>query len=311
MTALRDSPLFTKVFDGPHAFIPEENSAYIYGLFEERSDHISSWAGGTRNIQTIKVLEQDRSHLSTDLNNLAKISLRSKAELGKIFDAIKRPRVYIDITGLSHHVWAPLVKVALEHKLKLDVVYVEPANYAYSPSPRKGEIFDLSERIDGIAPLPLFANLGEADEENVCLIPLIGFEGTRFAYLVEQVDPPGGKIVPVMGVPGFQLEYPFHSYFGNQPTLEDTRAWRNMHFARANCPFSLYYVLEDILRDHPNDHIKIAPIGTKPHALGAVLLAIASTSRPIELVYDHPKRKPKRTSGSLRLLVYSVSEFLP
>jgi hypothetical protein len=114
----------------------------------------------------------------------------------------------------------------------------------------------------------------------------------------------------VIGVPGFQLEYPFNAYIGNQPALEETKVWKNTRYARANCPFSVFYVLEEILREYPSEHVKIAPIGTKPHALGAVLLAMAM-SRPIELVYDHPKRKVKRTAGALRLLLYSLSDFLP
>ncbi|WP_163151259.1 hypothetical protein [Bradyrhizobium uaiense] len=310
MTELRNRPLFTSTFENPGSFRPVDDSAYVFGLFEERSEHIQSWTSSCPSVHFVKITSQGRTSIETDAQGLGSLSLRNQSDLSRLFDHVRKKRIYLDITGLSHHVWAPLVRVALDKNLDLNVVYVEPANYSYSPSPRKGEIFDLSESIDGIAPIPLFATLNDTDEERVCFIALLGFEGTRFAYLVEQIDPPGGKIVPVIGVPGFQLEYPFHAYMGNQPALEQTRAWRNVHFARANCPFSLYYVLEDIMRRYSSDHIKIAPIGTKPHALGAVLLAITTTTRSIELVYDHPKRKPKRTTGALRLLVYAVSDFV-
>jgi len=46
-------------------------------------------------------------------------------------------------------------------------------------------------------------------------------------------------------------------------------------------------------------------IGTKPHALGAVMFALTSPSR-IELIYDNPIRKEGRTDGLDRLLVYHV-----
>jgi hypothetical protein len=52
--------------------------------------------------------------------------------------------------------------------------------------------------------------------------------------------------------------------------------------------------------------LQIAPIGTKPHALGAVLFCL-SRPRSVELVYDHPIRKLGRTTGASRLLVYDVS----
>jgi hypothetical protein len=56
----------------------------------------------------------------------------------------------------------------------------------------------------------------------------------------------------------------------------------------------------------PRDTMKVAPIGTKPHAMGAVLFALAS-SKTVELVYDHPIRKATRTAGKARLLLYEVS----
>lgn len=189
-------------------------------------------------------------------------------------------------------------------------VYVEPANYRFNIAPKEGEIFDLSERINGISPLPGFVSLREpSDETSVCFVPLLGFEGTRFAYLIEQVQPPGDRIMPVVGVPGFLPEYPFFTYQGNQLPLMRTHAWRNIRFAIANCPFSLYYTLNDIMSEYPNNFLKVAPIGTKPHALGAVLFGIANQPL-VELVYDHPIRKAKRTEGSLRLFVYHISAFI-
>jgi len=306
MAALRDRPLYTRVFDEPELFRPASGATYIYGLFEERSEHIKAWSGAGSDLKTIKIVDQDRNFILTDDSTLGRISLRNPSDVARLFLST---RLYVDITGLSHHVWAPLVKIAIERKIHLSAVYVEPASYTYSPSPRQGEIFDLSERIEGIAPIPLFATLNQFDSEQVCFVPLLGFEGTRLAYMIEQVEPPGGRIVPIIGVPGFQLEYPFHTYMGNQRILEETQSWKNVRYARANCPFSVFYVLEDILQEHPYDQIKIAPIGTKPHALGAVLLCITN-SRSLELVYDHPKRKLKRTAGALRLLIYSISDFL-
>ena len=187
-------------------------------------------------------------------------------------------------------------------------IYVEPVDYRFSASPKEGEIFDLSERIAGISPIPGFASLREPKEE-VSFIPLLGFEGARLSYLIEQVQPPGERILPVIGVPGFRPEYPFFTYQGNQLPMTSTHAWHNVRFAIANCPVSVYYVLEDIAAEHPGNFLKIAPIGTKPHALGAVLYKIVN-STSVELIYDHPIRKAKRTKGSSRLLVYHLSSFV-
>ncbi len=142
----------------------------------------------------------------------------------------------------------------------------------------------------------------------MCFVPLLGFEGTRLAYITENVQPPGGKTVPVVGAPGFRPEYPFYAYHGNRSALSETRAWKNVRFSIANCPFSLFYTLQDIADQYPRDLLKVAPIGTKPHALGAVLFAIVGR-REVELVYDHPIRKKDRTEGASRLLVYHISAF--
>jgi hypothetical protein len=93
------------------------------------------------------------------------------------------------------------------------------------------------------------------------------------------------------------------------PVLAATRAWRNARFAQANCPFCLFNLLRDMAEQYPDERIVIAPIGTKPHALGAVLFAVANPDS-VELVYDHPIRKAQRTEGAARALVYHVSRFL-
>ena len=184
----------------------------------------------------VRISELESPTIATDLPGCESLSLRQRDHLRRLLDGLRGDPIYIDITGLSHHVWAPLIRCSLESGRRAKVVYVEPAEYRYSGNPMRGEIFDLSEKINGISPIPLFTTLAEPDED-VCFIPLLGFEGTRFAFMIEEVDPPGGKVVPVIGVPGFRIEYPFHAYHGNEPKLSETRAWRQVRYARANCPF--------------------------------------------------------------------------
>jgi hypothetical protein len=142
------------------------------------------------------------------------------------------------------------------------------------------------------------------------LVPLLGFEGVRFSHVLEQTQPLGANIFPIIGVPGFRAEYPFHTYVGNRVTLIQSESWRNVKYAVANCPFSLFHVLEDLHQRIAGSILQIAPIGTKPHALGAILYAIANPDT-VEIIYDHPKRKVHRTSGSARCHVYFVSDFMP
>jgi hypothetical protein len=311
--AVRDRPILTDIYPEVNEFLPEKGSVYVLGTsVEQRSTYSSGWEAKAvaKGVEFVRVVKQEATNIEVVINGTSKlIALRSSEQLKSIWTNVGAGTVYLDITGLGHHVWAPLLKSALDHAPQLKAVYIEPLDYRIRANPIEGEIFDLSEKISGIAPIPGFASLTNANDNDVCFVPLVGFEGTRLAYIVEQVQPPGGKIMPVVGVPGFLPHYPFQTYHGNQLPFLQTQAWKNVHFATANCPFSLFYVLDDIAAKHPRDLLKIAPIGTKPHALGAVLYNIARP-RQVELVYDHPIRKASRTTGTARLLVYNISAFV-
>ena len=307
MAGIREQPVLTTTAT-LDSFLPERGSAYVFGISEEeRSAHSAAWQSRAVDVDFLRIVEQTRSDFTAEIGgHNERFFLRSRDQLASFWRTATCDLVYLDITGLAHHVWAPLLRSAIASKRRVIGVYVEPGDYRPSSTPTEGEIFDLSERIQGIAPIPGFASLAEINDRDSCFVPLLGFEGTRLAYLLEAVQPQGNKIIPIIGVPGFRPEYPFHTFQGNRAPLLETRAWRNVRFAQANCPFSLFYALQDVAASFPRDLIKIAPIGTKPHALGAVLYALTS-SRPVELVYDHPIRKRTRTAGTSRILLYELS----
>lgn len=204
--------------------------------------------------------------------------------------------VLVDISGLPTHVWAPILKAALHAGVPTQVLYAEPDSYKEHPSPSSASYFDLTTRLEGLAPLPGFARLsGPPDEEKCLFVALLGFEGNRPSCLIVQVDPLP-KVVPVIGVPGFQIEYPAFTVACNREFLETYRAYDEIRLARASCPFDVVTQLREIHRDYPDHYLYIAPIGTKPHALGAVLYAL-ERSDMTEIMFDHPVRKSGRTAG--------------
>jgi hypothetical protein len=308
--AIKERPLLTDVFEQASDFTPDPRSVYIYGSSpEERSEAGQTWMTRGLDVDIARAVEQLPSEVTFEIQGTrVQLALRSETKLVGFLRQLKRERLYLDITGLTHQVWAPLMRAAFKAGITVNGIYVEPAEYKFSATPTEGEIFDLSERITGISPLPGFASLGEAREADICLVAFLGFEGARFSYIIEQVQPPGRNIFPVIGVPGFQPEFPFFAYHGNRFPLTQSLSWPNARYAIANCPFSAFYVLSDIAEIYPNYALKVAPIGTKPHGLGAVLFCIVSP-RAVELIYDHPIRKPGRTSGTSRLLLYHLSSF--
>jgi len=311
MQEVRNSFLLTDVHSSLLEFVPEDGSAFVFGTTaEERSAHLPEWEDAATNVSFVRVTDQLQSHMVADVDGASqRVALRGTRQLASFWSTVSRDSVYLDITGLSHHVWAPLLKTALECCRTVRVVYVEPDRYRFSANPKESGLFDLSEAIGGIRPINGFTVLDEEGDTPPCFVPLLGFEGARFAHLLEQIDPPGDRIIPVVGIPGFRIEFPFHTFHGNQAALLNGSSWRNVRYAIANDPFSIFYLLDEIAQAFPFAPMKVAMIGTKPHALGAVLYALAR-KRGVELVYDHPNRKDKRTVGSQRALVYHVSKFL-
>jgi hypothetical protein len=300
-------PVPTRIFELRADFHPEADSVYLFGVSAEGRSHLPQDWQSAQACKFVEITESEGLHFTVSGNG-AEIPLRSDAALSSFLDPYRSRKVYLDVTGLSHHVWAPILRSAILSGLTVDAVYVEPAAYRFSDVPRPGEIFDLSTRIEGISPLPGFTRLSRSFDESPVFVPMLGFEGARFHYVSGAVQPEGNMTIPVIGLPGFRPEYPFYTYEGNQPALQIGQAWRDARFAAGNCPFEAYFALKTVADEHSDHHLAVAPIGTKPHAVGAVLFALTNADRT-ELIYDHPVRSAGRTEGEFRTLVYSVSEF--
>ncbi len=260
------------------------------------------------NIVYVDELDGEKVKFSFDVSNNT-INLRSKVDSDNFTEFLNGRAVYIDITGLTHSVWAWVVRaMLLRDSGDFWVIYSEPGEYRLHDSPLDGQIFDLSEKISGISPLPGLALLTQFTSDNFLFMPLLGFEGARLSHIMEDVQPKRELTFPVIGVPGFQHEYPFYTYQGNRLALERDEIWMNWRYEKANCPASIYVLGEGLLNEYGGKKLRIAPIGTKPHALGAVLLKLAYPSK-VDIVYDHPIRKKGRTKGTSKTICYCLQPF--
>jgi hypothetical protein len=193
------------------------------------------------------------------------------------------------------------------------VLYIEPGEYSRENSEESEgtESYDLSESYLHFQGIPGFSSLDATYDDNVSYVPLLGFEGVRFKLATTDAVPPAYKTFPIVGLPGFRPEYPFAAYVSNRESLivENDSIIPNVMFVDASCPFSLFYVLGDLANKNEEDILKIALIGTKPHALGAILFALSRLPGTVQLLYDYPRKKAGRTSGIGRVHVYHVSFF--
>jgi len=294
---------FTTCFSSPGRVVFRHDSILLKGaVIDDRGEWSTSCS-----IPVLDAVEVSGGAFEVlALGKKYSIKLRSPKALEYFILDIKDKfnAIYFDLTTLPHHIWAPTLKLALNLGLEAQAIYAEPIHYT-----RRNEGFDLSERIQRLKSIPGFASFDDEFEKNFKLITLLGFEGNRFEYVVSKIEPEAWQLFPIIGVPGFQPGFADHVFCQNSVTIEEGRCAQNVRYAAANCPFSLISTLEDIADEDSESLLKIAPLGTKPHALGAFLFGYRSKHR-VKYIYDYPVRKMKRSIGLGKVHVYDVYKYL-
>ena len=305
-------PLLTRTHVDWSDFQLPNDSCFIYARSsEKRSEHPSQWEKKQDECRFIEVINQRPFDFSVIIDDSTQdILVRSNAALSHLISQIDSTRLFVDITGLEHHIWASLLRAIIREQRPVSAVYVEPERYKYSSNPTEGRLFDLTDKFTEIGSFPGFTRLeSTGDESRTCFVPFLGFEGNRLAHAIEKIDPPVEKTFPVVGIPGFRADFPFNTYIGNRGSLSRDGLWKRVRFAIANSPTSAMERLRAIEREYPDHLLKIAPLGTRPHALGALLFALSGGPR-VELVYDNPTPAMQRSDGTGRILVYDVTSMV-
>ncbi|WP_138676812.1 hypothetical protein [Pseudoalteromonas aurantia] len=106
------------------------------------------------------------------------------------------------------------------------------------------------------------------------------------------------------GVPSYKINWEKNSYSGNLKIITDNEFNDRFVFCGANNPKAVYREVKAITKFHQDSQLYIAPIGTKPQAIGCIPLLCDSVLRfPVGVLWDHPKRKLGRTSGVSKILI--------
>lgn len=300
--------LYTKKWNDLSAVVLEPNAFYLYAQDpEDRSRHCSSNLS-INNVDAIfeEISINDDDQMVISSNNSI-VPLSSTDEIGRFFSFYTFRVLYLDVTGMCCRLIAPLMKYAIENNIEIRIVYSEPKEYLLPEFQNEGLYKDLSESIAGVNPLPGFIRIVPFKDEPL-FVTLLGFEGGRFSYLVTNKQPSYDKILPVVGIPGYKMYYPFEAFWGNRNALKTTKAYERVVYAEANSIVDSYLTLEKISYDKREPNMIVAPIGTKPHAIGAILYAIKNPDR-VELLYDNPKRSLHRTEGVGHILVCDITKF--
>lgn len=253
-------------------------------------------------VRTAAVIAQSDNVFSLEGDVVAKNLLVANPDA--IYAAVAGFRqIALDITGIPTPIWARFVQL---FRAYITILYTAPKGYTKSKIDDDDFHDDLTETVYGLASLPGFKRSLLLEDKKRVLIPLLGFEGARFALIAKQYEEYAEDVVPIVGVPGYRLHYPFLTYLANKRVLLSTRSWERVKFAAAFDPFETKALIEKIITAGRFESAVVAPIGTKPQALGAVLAAI-DQPETVELVYDFPVRKHGRTKGRRMTWVYPIN----
>ena len=255
--------------------------------------------------EQISLLEEDMMKIERDGTV---IPLTGSNEIRAFVESYNTKSVYLEVTGMSCRLVAPLLITGLKIGCEIHVVYSEPARYKIEEFQNEGLHKDLSEAVGDIYSLPGLEKVFAPKKEPL-FVTLLGFEGGRLTFIIEDQQPSPASIRPIVGVPGYQLGYPYETYYGNRHSLRNKRCWHEVVYAEANSIVDAYLTLDQIAKDNTNPYMIVAPIGTKPHAIGAILYAIKHRDE-VELLYDNPKRNVHRTDGIGKILSCNVTKLL-
>ena len=116
------------------------------------------------------------------------------------------------------------------------------------------------------------------------MIILLGFDGDLSKEINEDVSP--NDTIVVNGFPSYTPKFKDISLIANEKLVSDRNI--NIAYARANNPFEIYNLLHSIKENEgSNTFINVAPLGTKPMALGACLFALHNPD--VRIVYPLPE----------------------
>lgn len=198
-------------------------------------------------------------------------------------------KIALDISCFTKPYFFYLIKLFKE-RFKIgciSVFYTEPLSYLFPLG-----IFSSYRSSAGpltILEIPGFPG-SEARGEKRVLIILLGFDGDLSKEIHEDISP--SETVVINGFPSYSPKFKDISLTVNEKLTSDKNV--RIKFSRANNPFEAFNVLEEIKNKNGNSFINIAPIGTKPMALGACLFALNYPD--VRVVYPLPEMYEKVTT---------------
>lgn len=204
-------------------------------------------------------------------------------------EIIPGKNIAIDISCFTKPYFFYLIKFFKEQcKIgSIIVYYTEPKSYLFPHG-----IFSSYHSSTGpltILEIPGFPGYEERGE-NRMLVILLGFDGDLSKEINEDISP--SETMVVNGFPSYSPKFKDISLVLNEKLTSNKSV--AIKYSQANNPFEVFNLLEDIKNKNKKWFINIAPLGTKPMALGACLFALNYPE--VRVVYPLPETYEKVTT---------------
>lgn len=188
--------------------------------------------------------------------------------------------------------------------------YIEPNWYRRA---KHGNIlhskdFELSDSVPGFKSIP--GNLALLSSRRpVRGLFFLGYEDSRFRRAFEDLELPNASNIAVtIGIPPYKAGWEVASLANNVRVIKEENVRGGFHFCGATNPMSVIELLLEFRSGlDRNERLVVAPLGTKPHGIGVALFA--SLFPDVGILYDHPRKKEKRTESIGSWHRFTVMEY--
>lgn len=265
-----------------------ENTVLFHGYSVDDRE-VSSVNIENKNIEQRVSVFYDYDQMTLKVNNETVIADKANELFVKY---IHNKNVVLEATTLGFTELFFAIKSLIDLKINhFLILYVEPDDY--SRTTPGADSFELSDLNAGYKPIPkAVVDLAGSDVE--AGVFFLGYEPDRLERAFEEYQMLSSKDIKVVfGVPAFKPGWELNSIVPHLNVIENC----GISYCAANDPSSAYDSLEDTRQSlSAGNKMFVGPIGTKPCGIAAALFASIHDTQ-VGLLYDHRKKKAKRSKG--------------
>jgi hypothetical protein len=258
-------------------------------------------ARGQSSTQCLKSIANEAVFLEYSASSLLLRADESDLQVDELSGFIgqrKAQRLILDATTLGFAEILLLVRAARDSGVNLvGFIYSEPG--LYDGTERQ---FGLSDAVVGYKAIPGYAVILDEDEDQQGVF-FLGYEGERLDQAFEDLKLNPGRCSVVFGVPAYRPGWEMNAFANNARVMRERNIGGGVDFCAATSPGAAIQVLSNRLQTCGTEaQLQVAPIGTKPHAIGVAVFA--DLHRDIGILYDHPTRRDGRSREVFRWHYY-------